>query len=351
MKRVYLKTKTFEENPVCGFAYLGDSEWVAGSNPAEYAENMLFIRDYGPDSQMGARFNLHLETEEHESSNLAQLERTFAAWIAGAIGPDVVAQFVQIPAPVITTETELDSFIRDYCAAWGIPLDESALDLGGAFGMEFSDYHDGQTLAYSVAAGRIDGTWKEVKGRICTSIAESLGFEPHHTGGGCMAHLREFGPVRVLWSDVDGTGFPEFGDMETGIGIYGDNGEIYSENRFAASDSVSIREHLETATKIARELAATLGHADTPESGHMADSVASGARITLAILREWIAPDDLAKCTSFSDCHGHCDANISIYGAFGAVHFEEFDAGSSAHTEWADAVMRAVTAQLKEGEA
>jgi hypothetical protein len=98
----------------------------------------------------------------------------------------------------------------------------------------------------------------------------------------------------------------------------------------------ALRHHVSGA--IERGESAPIEAQDAQVSGRIADSVGAGARIALAILQEWIAPDDLAKCPGLAATHDYCDSNVALYGAFAAIHFAECDAGQDSDSAWLDAV-------------
>lgn len=71
------------ETPVSGFQYLAPGESPVGM----YLQDALHITDRGAGAP-GGRYHLHIETQEWESDDLAELESRLFAW-ASADGQDV----------------------------------------------------------------------------------------------------------------------------------------------------------------------------------------------------------------------------------------------------------------------
>lgn len=97
-------------------------------------ENAPYILDRGP--FMGPRFLLVLGNRDWLSDDLPDLESRLCESIAAG-----EADPVALPVPGLTEGPALDSFVRDYCAAWGFPFDGPVMqsdDVGGVFGVIFS---------------------------------------------------------------------------------------------------------------------------------------------------------------------------------------------------------------------
>jgi hypothetical protein len=54
-------------------------------------------------------------------------------------------------------------------------------------------------------------------------VTEAAGFSIGHTGGGCLAYVRDDGEFRVMLTDEHGTGLPETTSEKGMFGVYAEN--------------------------------------------------------------------------------------------------------------------------------